>query len=134
MNVRFAAAAILLFGAAACQGMRPGPPGPVPAAECHIEIINQFAGPISVTASGRTVRNIGSIPAGGAVRYAEDCQAGTIRFLARIQELPPGVAAVGRSLAPEAEQFEGFTEVQSAKPRPGELTRVIFRSRRVRRF
>lgn len=130
---RFAIGTVLL-GALACQGISPRGGPPVPAGECHVEIANQTAVPISVTVSGQTVRNLGTIVAGGAVRYDEDCRVGTIRVVANIKGLPPGVGVGGRSPLEGESQFESRSEVQTARPRPGELTFVVFRDRRVRRF
>ena len=132
--VRATQIGIVLLGAGACQGMAPGFGGPVPIGECHVEVANQMVVPISVTTSGRTVRNLGSILAGGSVRYSEDCDVGTVRVVVQIQGLPPGVGVDGRLPLDGENQFESRSEIQTARPRRGELTRVVFRDRTVRRF
>ena len=121
-------------GVLACQGMGPGGGQPVPADECHIGIANQMVSPVFVTTSGTTVRNLGSIPAGGSHRYAEDCQAETIHVVAHIQGLPPGSITAERLPLEGDVQYESRSEMQAVQPVAGELVWVVFRGRRVRRF
>ncbi len=126
-----AAAAVMVSG---CQGGLPDPGAPVPVGECHVEIANQMAVPISVTASGRTMRALGSIAPGAAVRYREDCEVGTVRIVAQIEESPPGIGPDGRPTAQTGAGYGQRTEVRVVEPRPGELVRVVFRGRRIRGF
>ncbi len=125
------AAAVAITG---CAGGLPDPGAPVPVGECHVEVANQLAVPISVTASGRSTRALGLLPPGATVRYREDCDAGTVRVVAQIRESPPGIGPDGRPTVQGASEFGERTEVQMVQPRPGELVRVAFQGRRVRRF
>ena len=127
-------ASLTVISAAAwgCHSGSPDPIAPVPSGECHIEISNQMVSPIQVSASGRQVRAIGSIPPGGVRRYREECAASPVRVSATVEQNLPGVGTGGSQPFGGNQTLEGYTQVQTATLRPGELARVVFRGRRFR--